>query len=81
MAKPKEARALLTQFFKSNADIKVNRKDKILNVVLHHQATRREDKILNGLCKELNKTQIAFPGTDLILKYQIIQKTAKQINT
>ena len=76
MTKPKEARSLITQFFKSNADITVNKEKKILNIGLHHQATRREDKILEILCKELNKTKTIFPGTDLMINYQIIKKIA-----
>ena len=72
MAKPKEARALLEQFYKTNADIKVDHKRKILQIYLHHQATMHEDKILRELCKNLNETKTIFPETDLIIEFHIV---------
>jgi len=72
MAKPKEARALMEQFYKSNADIKVDYQKNILQVCIHHQATVREDIILTKLCEYLNKTETIFPGSDLKLQYCLI---------
>jgi len=72
MSKPEEARALMEQFYKTNADIKVDNQNKTLQVRLHHQATRHEDKILGQLCEYLNETETIFPGTDLILKYCLV---------
>jgi len=72
MAKPKEARALIEQFNKSNADIKVDYQKNILQICIHHQATVHEDVILNKLCEQLNETETVFPGSDLILQYQLI---------
>jgi len=72
MSKPEEARALIEQFLKTNADIKVNNQSKTLQISLHHQATRHEDKILGQLCEYLNETKIIFPGTDLMLQYCLV---------
>ncbi len=72
MAKPKEARALMEQFYKTNADIKVDRVKKTVRICLHHQPTAHEDDILSELCKYLNETEIIFPETDLKLQYCLI---------
>ena len=72
MAKPKEARALMEQFYKSNADIKVAHQKNILQVCIHHQATVCEDIILTKLCEYLNKTETIFTGSDLKLQYCLI---------
>jgi hypothetical protein len=72
MAKPKDARAMIEQFLKTNADFEVDNEKKILRVLLHHQPTRREDEILKELCKELNETETIFPGTNLTLKYGFV---------
>ncbi len=72
MAKPKEARALMEQFYKSNADLKVDYQKNILKVCIHHQATVHEDVILSNLCEYLNETETIFPGTELKLHYSLI---------
>lgn len=72
MAKPKEARALMEQFYKTNADLKADYQKNILQVSLHRQATVREDIILTKLCEYLNETETIFPGSDLKLQYCLI---------
>jgi hypothetical protein len=72
MAKPKEARALMEQFYKSNADLKVDYQNNILKVCIHHQATVHEDIILSKLCEYLNETETTFPCSDLKLLYCLI---------
>ena len=72
MAKPKEARALLKQFYKTNADIKVDKEKKILQICFHHQATVHENNILRNLCEYLNATKTIFPETDLKLKFTLV---------
>jgi len=75
MAKPKEARALMEQFYKTNADLKVDNQQKTLQINLHHQATSHEDKILRELCKYLNNTKTVFPETDLLMQYSLVGET------
>lgn len=72
MAKPKDARALMEQFYKSNADIKVDYQKNTLHIHIHHQATVREDVVLGKLCEYLNETETIFPGSDLRLQYSLI---------
>ena len=70
--KPKEVRSLLVQFFKSNADIKVDKQKNLLYINIHHQPTNRDDIALKELCKTLNETQIKFPETDMKIVYGIV---------
>ncbi len=72
MAKPTEARALLEQFYKTNADIKVDKAKKIVYIYLHHQATAHEDVILSKLCEYLNETETIFPDTDFKMLYCLL---------
>jgi len=72
MAKPKEARALMEQFYKSTADLKADYQTNILNISIHHQATVHEDIVLTKLCEYLNETETIFPGTELKLNYCLI---------
>lgn len=72
MAKPKEARALMEQFYKSNADLKVDYQNNILKICIHRQATVHEDIILSKLCEYLNETETTFPCSDLKLQYCLI---------
>jgi hypothetical protein len=43
-----------------------------LVVELHRFNTRHEDKIVEFLCEELNKTETVFLGTDLTLFYKLV---------
>lgn len=78
MSNPERARALMEQFFKTNADIKVNHQTKTLQILLHHQATRHEDLILGQLYEYLNETETIFPRTDLKLQYCLVRKNECQ---
>jgi hypothetical protein len=72
MTKPQEARALMEQFYKANADIKVDREKKTLHICYHHQATWHEDLILSKLCEYMNETETIFPETDMKLHYRLV---------
>jgi len=72
MSKPKEARALMEQFYKSNADIEVDKHNKILKIKIHHQPTKHEDIILSELCQYLNETETIYPGTELKMEYSLL---------
>jgi chromosome segregation ATPase len=74
MAKPAEARALMAQIFKTDADFKVDNKKDTLEINVHHLATNRDNKALSKLCKELIDTQTHFPGTNLRLIYKLVSK-------
>jgi len=72
MSHSDESRKLLQQVYKTDADIFVDHKEKILNVKLHRMTYWKDDKIIHKLCDELNETQTKFPGTDLTLQYNLV---------
>jgi len=72
MSNPKDARALIGQFLKTNADLEVDNHANILYVKLHHQATVHEDLILRKLCERLNETKTVFPRTEMVLQYCLV---------
>lgn len=62
----------MEQFYKSNADLKVDYQNNILKICIHRQATVHEDIILSKLCEYLNETETTFPCSDLKLQYCLI---------
>jgi len=66
-----EARMLLKQIYKTDADIVVNEKAQTLTVVIHPLAHFKDDKILEILCRQLNETETVFPDTNLTLIYKL----------
>jgi len=74
MAKPAEARALMAQILKTDADFKVDSNKETLEINVHHLSTNRDNKALSKLCKELNETRTHFPGTNLRLIYKLVSK-------
>ncbi|MBW6492789.1 MAG: hypothetical protein K0B15_16515 [Lentimicrobium sp.] len=72
MSHPDEARALLQQIFKTDANIYPDHVNKKLIVEIHSLSYHKDDKILLQLCQQLNETQTPFPGTDLALKYIMV---------
>jgi len=72
MSNPDHARVLLRQIYTSDANLKPDYQTKQLVVELHRFNTRHEDKIVEFLCEELNKTETVFSGTDLTLFYKLV---------
>lgn len=72
MSNPDHARVLLKQIYTSDANLKPDYQTKQLVVELHRFNTRHEDKIVEFLCEELNKTETVFLGTDLTLFYKLV---------
>ncbi len=66
-----EARMLLKQIYKSDADLIVNRENKTLTIRIHPLSHHKDDRILEQLCDQLNQTQTLFPDTDLTLIYNL----------
>jgi len=66
-----EARMLLKQIYKSDADLIVNRENKTLTVKIHPLSHHKDDRILQQLCEQLNQTQTIFPNTNLTLVYKL----------
>jgi hypothetical protein len=72
MSHPDEARKLLQQVYKTDANIHPDYQRKILTVELHRMSYWKDDKIVDDLCRQLNETQTKFPGTDLTVFYKLV---------
>jgi len=72
MAHADEARALLKQIYKTDANIYPDYVNKKLIVEIHSLTYRKDDKILLQLCQQLNDTETVFPGTELVLRYKMV---------
>jgi hypothetical protein len=66
-----DARALLRQVYRTEADLIPNLETKTLTVRLHHLTQAAHDAAVRHLCEELTATETLFPGTDLRLVYQL----------
>lgn len=77
MTKPAEARTLMNQIFKSDADFYVDSQNNTLQIRIHHLSTNRDSRALAKLCKDLNDTETIFPNTNLRLIYKLISDQAK----
>ena len=72
MSHPDEARKLLQQVYKTDANIHPDYQLKILTVELHRMNYWKDDKIVDNLCRQLNETHTKFPGTDLTIFYKLV---------
>ena len=66
-----DARALLRQIFQTEADLTPDLAANTLTVRLHHLTHAAHDRAIEKLLADLNATQTAFPGTKLILVFQL----------
>jgi len=67
LARPDEARRLLTALYTTEADLLPDPEAGILTVRLHHSANAATDRAIEKLCEELNATDTVFPRTNLRL--------------
>ena len=72
MSHEDESRLLLKQIYKTDANIKVDKENKMLIVEIHRLAYWKDDKILEKLCQSMNETQMQFPDTELTLFYKLV---------
>ncbi len=72
MSHPDEARKLLQQVYKTDANIWVDKNHKKLCIELHRLSYWKDDKIIQNLCDELNQTDTVFPGTDLSIFFKLV---------
>jgi transposase len=64
-----EGRTLIQSALKSSGDIEVN--DNELRITLNPLSSPHRSKAIKALCKQLNTTNTAFPGTKLRLVYDV----------
>ena len=65
-----EARILLKQIYKTDADLIVDNQNQRLIVQIHKLAHRKDDVVLQELCDILNSSQTLFPDSNLTLFYK-----------
>ena len=67
MSRRDDARALLRHVFNTEADIKPDYENNILEISIHHMTNKVSDKIIQKLCEQINKTETIYPDTNLKL--------------
>ena len=66
-----DARSLLRQLYRSEADLIPDHSNNTLTVHLHHLTNNAHDQAISHLCDELTATDTCFPGTDLRLIFRL----------
>ena len=72
MKNPQQARNLMRSIYQSNADLKVDKQNERLYVLLHHSNFAAVDDVIRNLFDVLNKTQTVVPGTNLKIFYKLV---------
>jgi len=62
---------VVKQIIQSAADIIPDFENNILNVKLHHLSAPRYNRAASQLAELINETQTVFPGTNMILKFNV----------
>ncbi len=74
MSRTDDARQLVVAMYQSEADLLPNHQNKTLTVCLHRLANHSNDLAIERLCRELNETEVVFPGTDFKMIYKFGSK-------
>ena len=72
MARHDDARSLLRNIYRADADLVPNHQTHTLTVRLHHLTNHAHDRALAHLCEQLTATETVFPGSDLRLVYEMV---------
>ena len=68
---PEEARSLVRDLFRSDADIHPDQAAGVLDVRLHTLANPRSNRAIQHLLDHLNAAEFSYPGTKLRLTYSL----------
>ena len=74
IGKKDEARSLVQQIFQTDADIEPDEEQGILKINLHNMTNPRNNRYIIKLCKVLNQSETIFPGTNLMLVYDLVSR-------
>jgi len=66
---PEDARPLLRDIFRSEADLIPDKEHNVLNVCVHHMANPQANKAVCSLMEHLNNSEFCYPGTDMKMAY------------
>lgn len=72
LARKDDARALLQDLFTHDADLDVDEKAKTLTIRVHHFTNPQASRAIAALLTTLNHTETIYPGTNLVLRYQMV---------
>jgi len=72
MARPDDARSLLCDLFRSEADLSVDTQAGTLTIGVHPMANPRSNRAIEHLLAELTATEMQYPGTSLKLVYTLV---------
>jgi hypothetical protein len=71
MSRLDDARSLLRQLYRAEADLLPDPDAHTLTVRIHHLANRSSDSDARHLCDEFTSTETLFPGTNLRMIFEI----------
>ena len=72
LAREDDARSLIRDLFRSEADISPDPKAGELRVAVHPMANPRSNRAVEHLLSELNAAAVQYPGTTLTLVYSLV---------
>ncbi len=72
MSHKDEARLLLKQIYKTDANMMVDDKKEKLIIEIHRLAHWKDDVVLEKLCQEMNHTETKFQNSNLTLFYKLV---------
>ena len=72
LARKDDARALIQDLCRSEADIFPDADNGVLRVSVHHMANPRSNRAIEHLLTHLNDAEFNYPGTNLRLEYRLI---------
>ena len=71
LARTDDARSLLRDLFRSDADLLPDAEQQVLRVQVHPMSNPRSNRAIAHLLEDLNAAQFSYPGTNLRLVYSI----------
>lgn len=71
LARWDDARTLIKNLCKSEADILPDPKTGVLTIQVHNMANKRSNLAVEYLIKNLNETSYHYPGTNMKLNYRM----------
>jgi hypothetical protein len=74
------ARTILQDLFRSAADIVPEPDQQRLRVCVHRSARPATDRRLERLMAVLNEAELTYPGTDLLIRYELVGESGRQLN-
>lgn len=72
LARQDDARSLLRDLFRSEADLSVDTQAGVLTIGVHPMANPRSNRAIEHLLAELNVAEMMYPGTTLKLVYTLV---------